>query len=73
LRFKEFFYEESGFELRDNVVIPRRFEDCDEIIHSIFAAKKRSLNLPPPAPYVFKEMPHVRLKKMREKARLMRD
>jgi len=73
LTFKEFFFEESGFSLSQQAVVPHRFGDAEEIADSIIAAKERFGDLPPPKPYVFKEMPHVKLKKMRERTRKMKD
>lgn len=63
--FKEFFYQESGFETLGQIVIPRKFEDMEEIANAILLAKERCGSLPPPKPYVFREMPHIKRKKAR--------
>ena len=73
LVFKEFFYQESGFEAVERVIVPRRFENVDEIIDSVVSAKERFHALPTAQPYVFEEMPHVKTRKIRELVKKMRN
>ena len=71
-QFKEFYYQESGFTALERAVIPGQFGEPQAIVDSIYAAVERYENLPPPAPYVFEEMPFVKTRKIREKTKLIR-
>ncbi|MCL1832167.1 MAG: hypothetical protein FWG45_04550 [Oscillospiraceae bacterium] len=72
LIFKEFFYNEAGYKRLDKMFIPRQFENIDEIIRSIYAAKENFDNLPPAPEYVFKESAYVIARKKRDKDRRLR-
>ena len=71
LNFSEFYFTEKGFAELQRVTVPRLFES-ELLVEAIWAAKERFDAVPPPKPYVFEEMPHVKLRKMRERVRRMR-
>jgi hypothetical protein len=79
LRFTEFYYNEGAessngrFSLSDKVFIPDRFGNRGKITTSVVTAKKRYDALPPEKGYVFREMEEVRVKRIREKVKNMRN
>jgi hypothetical protein len=73
LHHTENYYQCWGFTATNEMFIPQKFENKIEIIKSIYSAKERFDNLPPPKPYVFKEMAFIKTRKMREIQKRMRD
>ncbi|MCL2070742.1 MAG: hypothetical protein FWH07_00715 [Oscillospiraceae bacterium] len=73
LKFKEFYFEECGFKSEEQFLVPRLFENAEEIVSSVFAAKERMGHLPPSKPYVFEEMSFVKARKARDKSKKMKD
>ncbi|MCL2037213.1 MAG: hypothetical protein FWG83_07530 [Oscillospiraceae bacterium] len=71
--FREFLYNERGFSLKSEILIPKRFSDNDEIVESVLVAKERFGLLPTPKSYVFEEMAFVKTKKMRDLSKKIRD
>jgi len=68
--FKEAYYESQGFKEFNELVLPALFgrvETLKQIIDSFNAAKARFNALPPPKPYVFREMEFVKIRKIRKK------
>jgi len=73
LKFTEPYYELGGGVKCDRVVIPSRFGNVSRLVKSIDDAKKRLAELPPDKPYVFREMPDVREKRIRENINKLRN